>query len=125
MLNVTQKSGAPTLAPKSNKVRSGLRWNDRTHETYDETAVMCRISDTSTEALEEEQRMLRAVNDAAWEVIRKIHAAGAPNNPILAQCQVYTVARVAVEAAMAKAAGYENWAAFEEARTARVIGGIA
>ena len=126
MLKVTQKEGARVTARKSKrkmedvaKQRDGLDY-----ESYDYTAATMRIADNSLEAHDEEQRMLRAANDAAWEVIRKIHDRGASNHPLLSEIQVFTVVRLAAEAAAAKAAGYESWAAFEAARVTRVIGDL-
>jgi hypothetical protein len=117
------KPGAPVSAPKSKRnIERGAPAIDLETAGYDGTAVLLRVSEDSAEAYQEEQRMLCAVNDAAWEVIRKIHEEGAPIHPGLAQDQVYTVVRIAVEAAAAKVAGYESWTAFEIARAVRLVG---
>jgi hypothetical protein len=71
---------------------------------------------------EEKERMLRVVDEAALEVLGSQLRSGEDYvGAVLSAVQVYTLVRIAVEAAAAKAAGYESWADFESDYAERIM----
>jgi len=69
-----------------------------------------------------EERILRAVSDAAWEVYVKAHHAGASSTSAFRKgAAILDIVGLAAEAAAAKALGYESWAAFEAAQAEREL----
>ncbi len=128
MLNETSHSCAPVHARTTNRnlraaartaAKSAYSATDVEEETYS------RYSENYEEPYQDEQRILRAVEEAAYEVSRKAKEAGiGVYDHHVTVLEVFTMVRLAAEAAAAKAAGYESWAAFEADRAARRVGAI-
>jgi hypothetical protein len=126
MSKVTTKRSAPVSARETDREARDAanvaqsKPNYSEPETGDEAEdTDPRYADICQEPYEEEQRILRALEQAADVVSRKALDAGA--NPFAGVHQVFILVRLAAEAAAAKAAGYETWAAFEAAQAARMI----
>jgi hypothetical protein len=113
MAQFMRELSAPETAPKTiRKTRQVTKAARQEKESLSQsdTDELCQS------VSEAEERILRAPNEAAWVVHRKLREAGDDEETASTfSVEVFTIVALAAEAAAAEAAGYESWAAFETA----------
>jgi hypothetical protein len=116
MRNVIKHPGAPVPARKTKRSAKAARGNAK-------RSVLPNSPEWMDEIETAEARIIHAATDGALEVYRKACDAGIESGDALSCSRaVLAVVGLAAEAAAARAAGYDSWAAFEAAKAARLIG---